>query len=236
MEQAIKDLPTTISRPMIDTSEMEKGTWDMQAYIRSLPTREDMDSYVYRLETLYKAKLQSLKISVQNTQEKINILDAKLSVMEQKLTQVEARCKEQDHCLKDATTIIDDLENRNRWNNIGVRGLPEATSPEELMPTLRGIFNTLLQCPPTTELILDQAHRSLGPKSTDPAKLRDVNCRIHYFHIKEKIIAAAHQRKTIDFHGTQLILLQDLFRHTLALRKAMKPFLEILQEKNIFYI
>lgn len=48
-------------------------------------------------------------------------------------------------------------------------------------------------------------------------------------------MAAARQRRTIDVDGVQLILLKDLSRHTLALRRAMKPLFVILQEKNILY-
>lgn len=101
-----------------------------------------MDRYVYRLETSYKSELQAFKISVQNTQDKVNTLVTRLFVMEQKLAQAEVRMQKQDQCLKYAITIIDDLESRNRQNNtnnIGFRGLTEATGPEELMPMLQVI-------------------------------------------------------------------------------------------------
>lgn len=38
---------------------------------------------------------------------------------------------------------IEDQENRNRRNNIRIRGLPEATS-DNLLPSIQGIFNGLL--------------------------------------------------------------------------------------------
>lgn len=43
--------PIYIIRSTTETDEMEKEKWYMKAYIFSLPTREDMDQYVYRLET-----------------------------------------------------------------------------------------------------------------------------------------------------------------------------------------
>lgn len=72
----------------------------MQANIRSLPTREDMDKYVYRLETSYKSELQMVNTSVQKTLDKVNTLDTRLSVMEQKMGQ------EQYQSLKFVTTTI----------------------------------------------------------------------------------------------------------------------------------
>lgn len=46
--------PLDIIRPT--TQQKEKENWDMQSYIRSLPTRGDMDKYVHRLETTYKVE------------------------------------------------------------------------------------------------------------------------------------------------------------------------------------
>lgn len=214
---------------------MVQGSCDMKAYICSLPTREDMDRYVYRLETSYKTELQELKVSVQNTQEKMDIIDTRLTDMEQKIVQAEAKLQEQDQGLKCAINTIDDIENKNRRNNIRIRGLPETISLEDLIRTLRGIFNILLQNPPTTEIIFDWAHRTAGLRKIDPTRPRNVICRIHYFYIKEKIMLAARQNKTIDFEGTKIILFQDLSRHKLVLRKPLKPLLEHLQKRDIQY-
>lgn len=95
----------------------------MKTYICSLPTREDMDQYVHRLETSYKMEVQELKISVQNTQERIDIIDTRMTTLEQKISKAEEKIQEQEQHLKQAINIIDDQENRNRRNNIRVRGL-----------------------------------------------------------------------------------------------------------------
>lgn len=86
-----------------------------------------------------------------------------------------------------------------------------------------------------TELEIDHAHRAQGPKDSDPMKPRDVICRIHFFHSKENIMAVAWLQRTFDYDGAQLIFLQDLSRYTLMMRKAVKPLLESLREKEILY-
>lgn len=50
----------------------------MQAYIQSLPTREDMDKYVHRLETSYKAELQLMKTALANTQSRMEVIESKI--------------------------------------------------------------------------------------------------------------------------------------------------------------
>lgn len=80
-------------RPIIETDKLEKEKWDMKAYICSLPTKEDMDQYVFRLENSYKTELQELKTSIQNTQEKEETIDVRMAAMELKMAQEEGIIK-----------------------------------------------------------------------------------------------------------------------------------------------
>lgn len=108
--------------------------------------------------------------------------------MKQK-TLYEEKNLEQDQYLRSIITTIDDLENRSRLNNIRVRGLPEATGTEDLISILQGIFNTPLKRPETAEIVIDRAHRTLGPINADPMKSRD-----DFFHIKERIMRHVYKR------------------------------------------
>lgn len=78
--------------------------------MKSLPTRENMDKFVYRLETSYKAEIRSLKTSLANSQSKIDILDSRLALMDQKMAQLEEKNVESDRNLKYIMTILDELE------------------------------------------------------------------------------------------------------------------------------
>lgn len=83
---------------------------------------------------------------------------------------------------------MDDLENRNRCNNIKLRGIPEATTGADLIAIVKGILNTYLDKPPESELELDRVHR-VGPHTAFPhTGTRDVLCRVHFSTIKEQIM------------------------------------------------
>lgn len=62
----------------------------------------------------------------------MDTIETKVLHIEQKFMEAKRRNQEQELGLKYAIFAIDDLENRNCWNNIRIRGLPEATVPEEL--------------------------------------------------------------------------------------------------------
>lgn len=163
----------------------------LQTYIKALPTREDMDKYIHRLESSYKSEIQTLKTSLTDTQNKIMDMDTKIVNLDQKMILLEEKKIEHDRYLSYIINITDNLENRSRRNNIRVRGLPETVNVENLRKTLQNIFNSLLERPGETEIEIDRVHRIQGPKVNDSGKPRDVICRIHFFQVKEKIMIAA---------------------------------------------
>lgn len=73
---------------------------------------------------------------------------------------------------------LEEMEDRSRRNNLRLRGLPEATGPEDLAVTVTAIFDSLLDPTPPS---IDRVHRTLGPKSTEPSRPQDVLCRLHRF-------------------------------------------------------
>lgn len=62
------------------------------------------------------------------------------------LQAITERCKMQDQRLNVLLEQMDDFKNRSRRVNIHIRGLPEATGPQDIVPTLQGIFKQILGC------------------------------------------------------------------------------------------
>lgn len=106
------------------------------------------------------------------------------------------------------------MGDRSRRNNLRLRGIPEATGPEDLVETVTAIFHKLLDSPPPS-LEIDRVHRTLGPKSTDPSRPCDVLCRLHRYAKKEVILRRAWELGDLDFDGANIQILPDLSRATL---------------------
>ncbi|XP_040297555.1 uncharacterized protein LOC121008885 [Bufo bufo] len=140
-----------------------------------------------------------------------------------------------DHHICHLYHLHDDIENRSRRNNERIRGLPESTKMEDLIPTLQGLFNTILERPVSEWMEIDRAHRTLAPINPDPSKPIVVNCHLHYFSVKEEIMRKARTFSTIDFDGATLTIMQDLSCFTLAQRRVLKPMLDLLRANNLLY-
>lgn len=113
--------------------------------------------------------------------------DTSVSVLEVRITQLErAQLIHQDQ-LAEVQLHVEDLENWSRQNNLRIRGLQEATGPENLLETVRAILHRILEPDPPANLEFDRVHRALGPKPVDPEHPRDVICHLHRYTQKSRL-------------------------------------------------
>ncbi|CAH2312231.1 Hypothetical predicted protein [Pelobates cultripes] len=126
----------------------------------------------------------------------------------------------------------EDLNNRTRRNNIRVRGVPESVSPDLLTDTLTEAFQHLLPEATTADLLMDRAHRALRAPSTNAAVPRDIVVRLHFYHIKERIMRAARDTP-IEVEGAPVQLYQDLAPTTLKRRR--EPLTQHLSSHGLRY-
>lgn len=160
-------------------------------------------------------------------------LDEDLQATKFTVHRVQSQQTDDCYMLRDMQHHLEDLDNRNRRNNIRVRGLPESSRPEDLRSVLQTIFNNLLGVPASTHIEMDRAHRALKPKD-QASKPRDVICRVHLFALKEDIMRKARLIKLI-VDGAPIQLFPDLSWITLQKRRLLQPLLHSLQDNSIAY-
>ncbi|CAH2293019.1 Hypothetical predicted protein [Pelobates cultripes] len=130
---------------------------------------------------------------------------------------------------------MEDLNNRSRRNNIRIRGLPEAVTQEQLLPTLKAIFQEMAPDLTPNDLEIDRVHRALKPPNLNQATPRDIITRLHHFSAKEKLTQAARYKQP-KFKGISLTFFQDLSPLTLKKRRDLKPLTLALQQQGLKYV
>ncbi|CAH2250291.1 Hypothetical predicted protein [Pelobates cultripes] len=128
----------------------------------------------------------------------------------------------------------EDLNNRTRRNNIRVRGIPETISTDLLPDTLTEVFQNLLPEATAADLLMDRAHRTLRAPSANAATPRDIVVRLHFYHIKERIMRAARDAP-IELEGVPVQLFQDLAPTTLKRRRELRPLTQHLSHHGLRY-
>lgn len=135
----------------------------------------------------------------------------------------------------DLNRHVEDLDNRGRRNNIRVRGIPETVEADQITPALQRVFNSLLDRQEETEIEFVRAHRALRPKGPDTAPPRDIICCLQNFQLKEDIMRRARRNDRIIFNGETIMLFHDLSQITLKNRRALRPLLDKLRERDLRY-
>lgn len=87
---------------------------------------------------------------------------------------------------------------------------------------------------PLERLEFDRIHRSLASKPSEGPP-RDVLIKFHFYRTKERLLQAAREQQDLFFQGNPLQLFAYLSPATIARRRGLKPYLQILQTQGIKY-
>lgn len=132
-------------------------------------------------------------------------------------------------------TQQEDLENRERRQNLRFRGILEDVEDKDLRSYLLNLFNVVAPNIPDIDWHLDRAHRSLAPKPPTGAKPRDVIVRFHYYDSKEALTLATHNQSRIEFKKSKIQIFSDLSPITLNRRRNLCPLTLHLQSHKVMY-
>ncbi|CAH2323032.1 Hypothetical predicted protein [Pelobates cultripes] len=97
------------------------------------------------------------------------------------------KLQEMDFNLHDHTLIMADVEDRSRYKNLRIRGIPETVLNSTLNTCLLDLFHALTPETHPVQLIIDRAHRLRRPKRLPNSTARDVIVRVHFYHTKESL-------------------------------------------------
>lgn len=168
------------------------------------------------------------------TDQRVSMLEKKVADITSaynKLVDAHQEVKEELKWLKEKIT---DSEDRNRRNNIKIRGIPESVKTEALMGYVKDVIKAALPDTTESELIVDRLHRLIKPNFIAEHLPRDVILRIHFFHIKERFLAVTRRQKLPD-PFQKLTFYNDLSQVTLKARKEFSPVSTTLRNQGISY-
>lgn len=137
--------------------------------------------------------------------------------------------------LQSLTAKVADLEDRNRRNNVKLRGIPESVSNAELTPFIQKMLATLLKPASERDLLIDRAHRLPKPKGVPDSAPRDVIMRVHFFNVKEDLMQFSRKHPQLPEPYQAVKVFADLSQFTIQARKRLQPVTLILRQHNIPY-
>ncbi|RXN22433.1 LINE-1 type transposase domain-containing 1 [Labeo rohita] len=195
------------------------------------------------------SRLDNISTSVVAIQESLSNLTGRVASNESRLTEAEARISAaEDGMLTQERRItsrdkelsllrakIDDLENRGRWKNLRIVGLPEkAEGSDPIVQYLTRMLPKWLDLTPETRFEIERAHRSLGPVPGANHVPRSVLVRFLRYVDKELILQAAQKKRYISHEGIQLRFFQDVSAEVLKKRREFDEVRKKLSACDMF--
>lgn len=159
---------------------------DLRSHILALPTWADLEGFMTRMEKAFRKDIEDLQADTAHIGGRVEALEVSVEDITPTLQALETRCTMQDQRIDSLLYQLDDVENWSRRVNIRIRGLPEATGPRDIIPTLQGVFTQILGKEAPDNIEIDRAHRALRPPSDDPDKPRDIICKLHKYTLKDQ--------------------------------------------------
>lgn len=212
-----------------------QGHPELHALLSLLPSKQDMISLATELKTTWRQDLKVVQTDVSTLQSRMQALEDSQTSLQSQVSSIQSASATRDALHHSLISQMDDQENRNRRNNIRLRGVPELVRPQDLIPSLTKLFNNILGKDPGDRIEFDRAHRALRPQNADSSRPRDVVCRVHLYSLKEEVMRKARMAGDLTVAGAKIALYPDLSRRTLRLRASLRPLLSVLQARNIAY-
>ncbi|CAH2314865.1 Hypothetical predicted protein [Pelobates cultripes] len=127
---------------------------------------------------------------------------------------------------------VNELEDRSRQNNIGVKVIPDSIQPKELEEYLKAKMRSVCPNLSDKDLKIDRIHRLLKPNSAPQDAPKDRIARIHFFTVKEDFLLAL---RTSDLPNEykHIKVFQDISPITMQRRREFSPFTAELHKLNI---
>lgn len=191
------------------------------------------------LQTSLMTDLSSLfsKISTE-----MHSMDNRISNMERGMTECSATVndiidavddiKDEQHWVR---AKLADLEDRSRRNNVKLRGVPESIPLNDLPKYAKDLIHTILPDAAPRDIVIDRIHRIAKPSHLAASVPRDVLMRIHFFHIKEKMMSEARVKAPLPRPYEAIQIFPDLSKFTLQMRRKLNPITKGLSNHKIPY-
>uniref|UniRef100_A0A8C6TSQ3 L1 transposable element RRM domain-containing protein n=1 Tax=Neogobius melanostomus TaxID=47308 RepID=A0A8C6TSQ3_9GOBI len=159
------------------------------------PTGELTKLHTAQTET--KDQLEEMGTALSDTMDRVATLEKTQQELAKKCKSLQEKCQ--------------DLENRSRRRNVRIVGVEENSEKGNMLTFIPAFLRDVLGGDIfSSPVVLNRAHRSLGPKPAPGGRPRTIVVCFHYYTDKQKVLDAAKARGKLFYNGRQVHLFPDV--------------------------
>lgn len=186
-----------------------------------------------RLDALH-SSINSALAQITTNAQKIADLETRMVACESSITEVDTAVSQRQNAEIILRDKLEDLENRERRNNLRFIGIPEEFTGDSLLQVLVKDIPSALQMDLTPDpLMIERAHRIGPPRRERDSRPRPVIARFLNWTIKERFLRAYRNSASLQVNDHKILIFQDFSALVTARRKAFVPVCRSLHNRNI---
>ncbi|KAK7884530.1 hypothetical protein WMY93_027653 [Mugilogobius chulae] len=167
-----------------------------------------------------KQSLTNLETTMQELKSDINSLERRTAEVEGRISSTEDAAQRHERAIRyllqreiDLSTKYEDLQNRQRRNNLRIYGVPQDSEGKDVIAFVKDLLETTMELASEANMQIKQAHRALTPKNNS---------------VPRSIIA-----KFVDYSVKDSKLLRQAWRQKQKRRSHVREAFKQLKQKNI---
>lgn len=186
------------------------------------------------LETAIKLEINGLRTDLGNILARVEKTEDIIDKQERDLTDLREQLKTIHQNQIKICYRLEDQENRNRRQNLRIRGVPERRG-EDLRKIMVDIFGPILELGGGEFPKIERIHRIGGRDTSRTERSRDIIVRFRFYKDKENLWVKLRGRSPLQFEEARISVFADLAKDTLVRRCHLKPLLDLMIKQNIKY-
>lgn len=229
------------SPPYEDTEESEPA-WGIPGELAKELAR--LSALIVEKSDVHDKKLEEIRISTSATESKLADIVNRIGQVENRLCFLEdehERQKANPAATVDEVAVLqqklDDMENRERRNNLRFVGFPEGCEEMDAGKFLEGILPKILNLVPLRGLEIERAHRIGAPpkryEGDQPPRARPLIARFLRFQDRNGVAEAARRLGDIVWEGHRIMIFPDYSRLLSEKRNKFNECKKLLHNKRI---
>ena len=182
-----------------------------------------------------KQHLNEIKGELANVNQKVAEAETRIEMTEDRVQNMEQVLAKMIKVMNQQENKLLDHEGRSRRDNIRIYNVPEGVEGASMLDFVEKLLRDTLELPPTTELHIERAHRSLAPKPPgEPGdKPRSIIIKFLRYKMKEEILRKAWGKKQVFLNERLIYFDQDYPPAILQKRKEYTEAKRVLKQNKI---
>lgn len=154
------------------SADPERDIWEL---LKALPTKNGIQQLINAVEQSCLQAVESLKEDIRDLGYRVEEMEKEQETTVHVVADVQESIKKYEEVLNSYRDQLDEYENRDRRQNIRIKGLQESITTSELVPTAQKIFRQIMGDQAPNIIEIDRIHR-VPLHSTKADAPRDVIC------------------------------------------------------------